>query len=256
MTRKTERLAVAFIKIGRSRELFERLGNDGAWDCIHDCMALVREHTTANAGREIKTITGDTVMCCYPAAAQAMEAATGILSALPERLGSELEPELSIGIGFAFGKMLLEEGDAHGHTVNMAARLAAEAKGGQILTNLESADTLPARLKGSTRHIDSMPVKGIKDPIDVFEILWEEQGQTQLKARPEEAAADTTSLRLDCAGAGLVVCTSKPSVVLGRGRDVDLRVDEADASRRHARIEQRRGKFLLTDESVNGSTLR
>ena len=138
--------------------------------------------------------------------------------------------------------MLLEEGDAYGHTVNIAARLAAEAKGGQILTNRESVQTLPERLKGATRHIDSMPVKGLQDPIEVHEVLWEEHGMTQIKARPKE-----------CAGSRVRVCSAMPSVVLGRGKDVDLRVREVDASRRHARIEQRRGKFLLTDESRNGT---
>jgi len=256
MSRKTEHLAVAFVKIGRSRSLLEELGTDAALDRIHECMALVREQTEANEGHEIKTITGDTVMCRYPGAEQAMNAATGILTELPDRLGDDLAHELSVGIGFAFGPMLVEQGDAFGHTVHIAARLASEAKGGQILTNRESAETLPARLKNATRHIDNMPVKGIQEPIEVCEVLWEEQGMTQLKARPADEPEDAASLELACAGTKLLICADRPSAVLGRGADVDLRVPETDASRRHARIEQRRGKFLLTDESRNGTWIK
>ena len=42
-------------------------------------------------------------------------------------------------------------------------------------------------------------------------------------------------------------------MTLGRGKKVDFIVDDAMASREHARIACRRDKFVLTDQSTNGT---
>jgi predicted component of type VI protein secretion system len=42
-------------------------------------------------------------------------------------------------------------------------------------------------------------------------------------------------------------------VTMGRHRDNDLVVDDTLASRVHARIEYRRGKYFLIDQSTNGT---
>jgi pSer/pThr/pTyr-binding forkhead associated (FHA) protein len=42
-------------------------------------------------------------------------------------------------------------------------------------------------------------------------------------------------------------------VILGRGQKADMVVNDSMASREHARIECRRGKFILTDMSTNGT---
>ena len=42
-------------------------------------------------------------------------------------------------------------------------------------------------------------------------------------------------------------------LVLGRGKKADMVINDSMASREHARIECRRGKFILTDMSTNGT---
>ena len=42
-------------------------------------------------------------------------------------------------------------------------------------------------------------------------------------------------------------------MVLGRGQKADLIVNDTMASREHARIECRRGKFFISDQSTNGT---
>ena len=44
-----------------------------------------------------------------------------------------------------------------------------------------------------------------------------------------------------------------PVLVLGRGKKADMIINDSMASREHARIECRRGKFILTDMSTNGT---
>lgn len=41
--------------------------------------------------------------------------------------------------------------------------------------------------------------------------------------------------------------------VMGRGKNVDMVVEDSLTSREHARIEMRRGKFILIDQSTNGT---
>jgi hypothetical protein len=51
----------------------------------------------------------------------------------------------------------------------------------------------------------------------------------------------------------LYVDSNKPAAVLGRQGYNDIVVSEVTASRVHARIEYRRGKFVLIDKSTNGT---
>ena len=53
----------------------------------------------------------------------------------------------------------------------------------------------------------------------------------------------------------LVLDSTAGPLIIGRGKKADVVVDDAMASREHARIECRRGKFVLTDMSTNGTYL-
>ena len=43
------------------------------------------------------------------------------------------------------------------------------------------------------------------------------------------------------------------TVVMGRNKTTDLTINETLASRQHVRIEHRRGKFFIIDQSTNGT---
>jgi pSer/pThr/pTyr-binding forkhead associated (FHA) protein len=46
------------------------------------------------------------------------------------------------------------------------------------------------------------------------------------------------------------------SYILGRGKDCDLIIKGDLISRHHSRIEHRRGKFIITDQSTNGTYIK
>jgi pSer/pThr/pTyr-binding forkhead associated (FHA) protein len=46
------------------------------------------------------------------------------------------------------------------------------------------------------------------------------------------------------------------SYILGRGKDCELVVKGDLISRYHSKIEHRRGKFIITDQSTNGTFIR
>ncbi len=49
---------------------------------------------------------------------------------------------------------------------------------------------------------------------------------------------------------------NRPSVSVGRNQPCDIIVDNERASRQHARIEHRRGKYFIIDQSTNGTYVR
>ena len=87
------------------------------------------------------------------------------------------------------------------------------------------------------------------DDVEVCEIIW--QGEEELTTMPLHRAAPANP---SCGPAPAVVL-DKPNVSIVLGRDVACNVPISDrmASRHHARIERRRDKFYLVDQSTNGT---
>jgi adenylate cyclase len=251
-------LAIMFADISGSTRLYETLGDTAARLRIADCLHHLEEIVVTCGGRVVKTI-GDEVMCTFPGVEPAVIAACGMQElfddgAVADTAGDPLA--LSLRIGLHVGPALVEATDVFGDAVNIAARMVAQAKTGQIITTRTVVEQLPALLRGQTRLIDHAPVKGKKDTFDLFEVMWQQDDVTRMS--PDVVVRPATRARLSLRHGELtcVVDDSRPQVVLGRSKTADLTVQEPLASRLHARIEYRRGKFFLVDQSTNGTYLR
>ena len=139
-----------------------------------------------------------------------------------------------------------------GDAVNLAARMASIAKAGQIITTQSTVEQLSPILRASTRFIDKAPVKGKKDAIDIFEIIWQQEEVTRM-ATGVLNQTPSSILRISYRDLELKLDDDQPSIVLGRSHTCDITVDETLASRHHVRIECRRGKFFIIDQSTNGT---
>jgi predicted component of type VI protein secretion system len=53
-----------------------------------------------------------------------------------------------------------------------------------------------------------------------------------------------------------VIGEERSAAVLGRSKTADVAVNESLASRQHVRIEYRRGKFFIIDQSTNGTYVK
>jgi hypothetical protein len=162
-------------------------------------------------------------------------------------------PDLTIRIGLHFGPAILEGGDVFGDAVNVAARMAGLAKGGQIITTRETAELLPPVLRAGTRHLDRLSVKGKSSDIDIFEFMWQVEDVTRMATGLLKGQARPATLHLSYNGAERELDQDMEPLILGRGKKADMIVNDSMASREHARIECRRGKFILTDMSTNGT---
>jgi hypothetical protein len=103
------------------------------------------------------------------------------------------------------------------------------------------------------RCIDRTTVKGKSGEFDIYEVIWDTMEMTFMAARPLLSPIPQARLRLWCSGAVIEVDQSRPSASLGRHSDNEIVVPEAFASRLHCRVEYRRGKFVLVDQSTNGT---
>jgi class 3 adenylate cyclase len=256
MSPKTTNLATMFADISGSTRLFEVLGDATARVTVSDTLELLTKVIHLHNGTVIKTI-GDEIMCTFPTADDSANAATEMQETLEDanEMREEGSPEIKIRVGMHFGPALLEGGDVFGDAVNVAARMAAQAKGGQIITTKSTVDLLQPVMRASTRFVDRAPIKGKKEDIEIFEIIWQEEDVTRMATGmlEEMPKIPQVSLEVSYGGKTIVLDQNKSGLVMGRSQACDLPINEKLASRQHIRIELRRNKFFIIDQSTNGS---
>src|SRR5262249_51595627 len=92
------------------------------------------EKIAEHAGRRIKGL-GDGVMVSFGSTRHAVECALDIQRAITDYSKANPNRRLRIRIGINTGEVVEEAGDIFGAAVNMAARVAGKAKGGQVLVS-------------------------------------------------------------------------------------------------------------------------
>ena len=247
--------AVLFADIAGSTKLYEMLGDTEAKRLIDEVLIALTALTKRHGGRVVKTI-GDEVMCVFANAEKGFHAATDMqnkVDSMPVVSGTKRR----IRVGFHAGAVIEEAGDVFGDTVNVAARMSGLAKGMQIMTTRITVDTLPGYLRGFTREIAALSVKGKADDMAVCEVLWQDEGDlTMTVAALSVHAVSTGEVVLKHGERELVLNAKRNSATLGRDPGSDIVVTDTKASRHHARIEKRRDKFFLADQSTNGTFVK
>jgi adenylate cyclase len=241
---------VLFADISGSTPLYEELGDGLALASIELCFRLLREAAVEFDGRVVKT-TGDGVMCAFDTAESALHAARLMQVRVTQQaaLGG---PSLAIHVGCHCGLVIESAGDLYGDSVNAAVRVVGLAKAGQVIATQEVIVRLGESLRGRVRMLDRVPVKGKREPLEIFELLWQDSEElTALGTRMEEL--QPRRLQLAFGGRDFVFDGTAGAVRLGRDAACELVIVDPKVSRQHARIEKRRDKFVLADHSANGT---
>ncbi len=245
-------LAVLFADVSGSTTLYEKLGDRAALAAVDSVLDILKRAVAANRGRVVKTI-GDEVMAVFESADAAFQAAVD-MQARTDELPAIGDVKLGIRIGFHSGPVLEERDDVFGDAVNTAARMAGLAKSGQIITSGSTVDSLAPLLREGTRDLDALPVKGKLDEIRVFEVLWQDAGDTTMMApRGAGLAPAVPVLRIEHGGRVLRLEPGRSAIVFGRDAGNDVVIADKMASRVHGRIERRRERFYYVDLSTNGT---
>ena len=245
--------AVLFADIAGSTKLYDILGDTRAKQLIDETLMELRGSTARFHGKVVKTI-GDEIMCTFPDPERGMLAACDMqtrVNSLPIVDGVKR----LIRVGFHYGPVIEENNDVFGDTVNVAARMAGVAKGLQIMTSRVTADLLPAHQRTSVRPIATVAVKG-KEDMPVCEVIWQTDDDLTMTVdalhHPTQPARNA-ELSLTHNGREVVLSNTATSASFGRGVDNTFVIGDLKASRNHARVEKRRDKFYLIDQSTNGT---
>jgi class 3 adenylate cyclase len=255
MNPETE-VAVLFADVVGSTRLFEVLGDLAARDMIVTCVEVMRSATERNRGNVIKTI-GDEILAIFPTASDAVNAAAEMQHDIGVHPGLNLQGQhVAIRIGCHFGSVVLEKRDIFGASVHTANRMTSQAKAGQIILSADTVARLSPEWRALTRQIDTTPLRGRSEEIELFEVLWQQEDVTSMLPSIEVDARTghrPKRVRLRYQGREYVLGEGKDSLTLGRSEESDIVVNGSLISRLHARVEIARNKALLVDQSTNGS---
>jgi len=130
---------IMFTDIVGSTEMCSRHGDDAAIVMlgVHD--SIVRASLGEHKGREVKH-TGDGIMAAFNSAANAVRSACRVIEGLRDHNAAGPDFEVTVRVGISAGEPVEQASDLFGSTIQLAARLCAQAEPGQVLVSQVVAD--------------------------------------------------------------------------------------------------------------------
>ena len=255
---QSQPLTILFADVSGSTKLFETRGDLEARRLIAAILGALSEVTARHGGRVIKTI-GDEIMCTYPGPMQGLLCAVDMQKRIAHD-ANFAKDRLAIRIGLHHGDTLIEDNDVYGDAVNVAARMASLAKREQIIATASTLKMLTNAGMLHTRSVGQARVAGKQHPIDIVDVQWQEDTSNvtmvQRAIRLDGTDAGKDKLVLRYRGQMLELDPLSPPFTLGRDATSSLCVDAEWVSRNHALIEYKRGYFMISDRSTNGTYVK
>jgi len=249
-------VAIVFADVVGSTQMYEEFGDTKASETVALCLDVMKDATYQFNGTVIKTI-GDEVMSTFETVDEAMGAAVMMQSRITSEAKQNNGIPVSIRIGCHFGPVVQEQNDIFGAAVHTANRMTSQAKARQIVVSGFTVEQMSPELRNQARQIDVATVRGRIDEVALFELVWQPDEATNMLPTIEwESTRKASKLLLNFRDSTVEVSDKRKSINMGRADDNDLVVKGNLISRIHAKIEMRRGKFMLVDQSTNGTFLQ
>jgi class 3 adenylate cyclase len=162
-------VTIMFSDIEGSTAMADRLGDTKFMEVLREHNAIIRDQIKANAGFEVKS-EGDGFMVAFQSAGKALTCAAARQRALVTRNENAVEP-VKIRVGLHAGEVIKEGEDFFGRNVIMAARVASQAHGGEILVS----GVLKALLQGSDvvwGEKRVVELKGLSGEQEIWLVEW------------------------------------------------------------------------------------
>jgi class 3 adenylate cyclase len=163
-------VTVLFTDIEGSTQLTEALG-DAEWiRVLRGHNAIVRDQVAAHSGIEVKS-QGDGFMLAFASAEDALSCAIEIQRALVQ---APLDGHrLRVRIGLHTGEPNREEDDFYGKSVILAARIAAEARGGEILVSRLVRELTERSARFTFTDPTDVELKGLSGMHPLSAVRWQ-----------------------------------------------------------------------------------
>jgi len=172
---------ILFTDVEGSTALTQRLGDAKARAVLREHERIMRQALKAHGGAEVKSL-GDGFMASFSSATRALGCAIAMQRAfaahnaalLRQAQDAHTEPvEVHVRVGLNAGEPIAEEEDLFGTAVNLAARIAARAEGGEIL----ASDVVRQLVAGKGFLFSDrgdVVLRGFEDPVRLYEVRWRE----------------------------------------------------------------------------------
>jgi adenylate cyclase len=149
--------AMVFLDLVGYTRLTEERGDETAVELVARMAEIVRSESTRFGGKPVKWL-GDGVMFHFPDPGQAVRCSLDLV----ERTPSAGLPPAHVGVNA--GPVIFRDGDYFGRTVNVAARIAAQAGPGEVLV---SDDVVSVASEDGLRfeRIGPVDLKGLSRPV-------------------------------------------------------------------------------------------
>jgi class 3 adenylate cyclase len=161
---------ILFTDVEGSTALTERLGDAKAREVLRNHERIVRETLRAHGGTEVKAM-GDGFMASFSSATGALECAVALQRAFATYSEENQDTPIKVRIGLNAGEPIAEDEDLFGTAVNMAARIAAQAKGSEILAS-NVVRELAAGKGFLFADRGEVALRGFEEPVRLCEVQW------------------------------------------------------------------------------------
>lgn len=154
---------VLFTDLASFTPMTMAMGDAAAAQVVDRFCDLVRSCADTCSGRIVKQI-GDALMIVFGDPAGAVTCGLDIEAAVAD------EPQFpAVHVGAHTGALLYREGDYLGHTVNVAARVAAEAGPHQMVVSAALREAAGDMAGVEFVHLGGRRLKGVAEPVELFE---------------------------------------------------------------------------------------
>jgi class 3 adenylate cyclase len=166
------RVTILFSDIENSTLMTERLGDERWIEVLREHNTIFRSHLERFGGYEVKN-QGDGFMLAFSDPAAALDCAVAVQRDFADRSVGP-EEEVRVRMGMHVGEVIAEGGDFFGRSVILAARIAAQARGGEVLISSALRDSCP---DGGVATDDGreLELKGLTGAHRVYSVDWERE---------------------------------------------------------------------------------
>ena len=189
-------VTIMFTDVEESTRLLSTRGFTASHEIMKAYETIIEDKVSQHAGRRIKGL-GDGFMISFGSARHGVECALDIQQAITEYSKQNPERKLRIRIGLNTGEVVEEAGDIFGAAVNVAARVAGKAKGGEVLTSEIVRDLVGPVAEMKFEFRGRYKLKGFPDRWRLHEVLAGEAKEAPRVFASPDGFVDREQDRLD-----------------------------------------------------------
>jgi class 3 adenylate cyclase len=167
-------ITIMFSDIEGFTSITEQLGDRKAMDLLREHNGIIRQRIASSGGHEIKA-QGDGFMVAFGGATSALQCAVGIQCDFAVRNRAKPDPPVHVRLGLHAGEAIPDGHDFLGGAVILAARIAQQAKGGEILVSSVLKDLCDFSGEFRFEQGRDIDVKGLSETRRVYSVTGIEQ---------------------------------------------------------------------------------